>query len=138
MTEFYSTITPNGLNRIECINPILNISDMKVTRNFYVSLLGFKEEPWGNDDFTCISRDQSAIYLCCDGQGSKPTCLWVGFNGDIFALYNDLKSKGITIHGEPQNYSWALEMQVEDPDGHVLRFGTDPLKNQPFIDKERS
>jgi len=29
-----------------------------------------------------------------------------------------------------------LEMQVEDPDGHVLRFGTDPNKNEPFVDNE--
>lgn len=26
----------------------------------------------------------------------------------------------------PTSYSWALEFQVEDPDGNVLRFGSDP------------
>jgi hypothetical protein len=25
------------------------------------------------------------------------------------------------------NRPWAYEMQVEDPDGHVLRFGSEPL-----------
>jgi hypothetical protein len=29
----------------------------------------------------------------------------------------------------------ALEMHVEDPDGHVLRFGTDPDYNKPFLDQ---
>ena len=24
------------------------------------------------------------------------------------------------------NYSWAYEMRIEDPDGHVLRFGSEP------------
>jgi len=25
-----------------------------------------------------------------------------------------------------------MEMQIEDPDGHVLRLGTDPNENEPF------
>jgi len=25
------------------------------------------------------------------------------------------------------NHSWALEFQVEDPDGNVLRFGSEPV-----------
>ena len=30
------------------------------------------------------------------------------------------------------NYSWALEMQVEDRDGNVLRIGSDPREDEPF------
>jgi hypothetical protein len=26
----------------------------------------------------------------------------------------------------PTHHPWAMEMQVEDPDGNVLRFGSDP------------
>jgi len=26
----------------------------------------------------------------------------------------------------------AFEMQVEDPDGHVLRFGSEPKADRPF------
>jgi hypothetical protein len=26
----------------------------------------------------------------------------------------------------PTNYSWAVEMQIEDPDGNVLRLGSEP------------
>jgi len=32
----------------------------------------------------------------------------------------------VIIRSEPANLPWALEMQVEDPDGNVLRFGSDP------------
>jgi len=28
--------------------------------------------------------------------------------------------------GPPQNYSWAYEFRVEDPDGNVLRVGSEP------------
>ena len=31
----------------------------------------------------------------------------------------------------PTNYHWAYEMQVEDLDGNVLRFGSDPKPDQP-------
>jgi hypothetical protein len=26
----------------------------------------------------------------------------------------------------PTRYTWALKMQIEDPDGNVLRMGSDP------------
>jgi len=52
-------------------------------------------------------------------------------------LYNELKANGVTIRQPPVNYSWALEMHIEDPDGHVIRFGTDPDYNKPFVDQEK-
>ncbi|HEY6979196.1 MAG TPA: glyoxalase superfamily protein [Chitinophagaceae bacterium] len=121
---------------VENITPILSVKDMSASRNFYINILGFEEADWGTDDFTGISRDKSGIYLCRGGQGNPGTWIWVGFDGDIFTLHNELKAKGVTIRQPPVNYSWALEMHIEDPDGHVLRFGTDPDYNKPFTDKE--
>jgi hypothetical protein len=37
-----------------------------------------------------------------------------------------LQLKGVTIRQAPTNYPWDLEIHVEDPDGHVLRMGSDP------------
>lgn len=122
--------------QIESINPILYVKDMAVSRNFYVKLLGFEEDEWGDDIFTCISRDGFCIYLCKGAQGVPGTWLWVGFSGDILALYQALLLKEVTIRTPPQNYSWALEMHVQDPDGHILRFGTTPDENQPYLDKQ--
>ena len=31
-----------------------------------------------------------------------------------------------------QNYPWAYEMKVDDPDGHVLRFGSESRSDRPF------
>jgi catechol 2,3-dioxygenase-like lactoylglutathione lyase family enzyme len=118
--------------RVEGIQTILAVKDMNASRAFYIDVLGFKEVEWGNDDFTSISRDKSAIYLCRGGQGNPGTWIWIGFDGDIFAWQDYLKAKGIIIRQPPLNYSWALEMHVEDPDGHVLRFGTDPNDSKPF------
>ena len=112
--------------RIENITPILYVTDMEVSRNFYKNILGFDEADWGSDDFTSVSRDNAGLYLCRNAQGNPGTWVWIGFDGDIFELHDRLKAQGVKIKQPPVNYSWALEMHVEDPDGHVLRFGTDP------------
>ena len=121
--------------RIEGIQPILSVKDMNASRPFYKDILGFEEADWGTDDFTSMNRDNSGIYLCRGGQGNPGTWLWIGFDGDIFQLHDQLKAKGVTIKQPPVNYSWALEMHIEDPDGHILRFGTDPDYNKPFSDQ---
>jgi catechol 2,3-dioxygenase-like lactoylglutathione lyase family enzyme len=120
--------------RIENIAPILYVSDMTKSLAFYVDILGFKKADWGDDTFTSINRDNSGIYLCKGGQGQPGTWIWVGFDGNIFELHRSLKSKGVTVKLPPTNFSWAYEMHVEDPDGHVLRFGTDPNDKEPFAD----
>jgi catechol 2,3-dioxygenase-like lactoylglutathione lyase family enzyme len=121
---------------IENISPILSVKDMKASRAFYIDILGFQETEWGNDDFTSISYGKESIYLCKNGQGNPGTWIWIGFRGNIFSLYSQLKAKGVTIPLPPTNYSWALEMHVEDSDGHIIRFGTEPNYNEPFMDKQ--
>ncbi len=107
-----------------------------MSKDFYIYMLGFKEAAWGDEHFTSVNRGKSGIYLCRGGQGNPGTWVWVGFDGDIFRLHEDLKARGVIIRQPPVNYSWALEMHIEDPDGHILRFGTDPNYDEPFLDKE--
>ncbi len=121
--------------RIENIAPVLSVKDMKMSLHFYVDILGFTNANWGDDNFTSINRDKSGIYLCKGGQGNPGTWIWVGFDGDIFLFYSELKGKGVIIKMPPTNFSWAMEMHVQDPDGHILRFGTDPNYNEPFADR---
>lgn len=121
--------------RIENVTAILSVSDMNKSLSFYIGILGFKKADWGDDSFTCIYKDNSGLYLCKGGQGVSGTWIWVGFDGDIFTLHQKLKSDGVTIKLPPTNFSWAYEMQVEDPDGHILRFGTDPSEKEPFFDR---
>ncbi len=54
--------------RIEGIQVILSVNDMKVSRAFYRDILGFEEADWGNDDFTSMHRENAAIYLCRGAQ----------------------------------------------------------------------
>jgi hypothetical protein len=34
-------------------------------------------------------------------QGNPGTWIWIGFDGDIFSLHNELKEKGVTISPAP-------------------------------------
>jgi predicted lactoylglutathione lyase len=117
--------------RFECSTPILKITDMAVSTRYYVEVLGFRNADWGSDDFTCVTRDQAGIYLCRGGQGHAGTWVWIGVE-DVEALHQECQASGARIRHPPQNYPWAHEMKVEDPDGHVLRFGSEPRADLPF------
>ncbi len=118
-------MTDRSPAHVECIDPILRVEDMAASVRYYVDVLGFEKAPWGNDDFTQVGRDGRGIYLCRGGQGRGGAWVWIGVE-DVRALYPILKERGAIIRQEPKNEPWALEMQIEDPDGNVLRFGSDP------------
>jgi len=120
--------------RIEGIQPILNVSNMKESLHFYCDILGFNAAEWGSEDFTSVNKDGGGIYLCQGAQGQPGTWVWVGFDGDMNTFYTYLLSQGVTVLRPPVNYSWAQELQVQDPDGHILRFGKEPDPAQPFAD----
>jgi catechol 2,3-dioxygenase-like lactoylglutathione lyase family enzyme len=112
--------------RFEGSQPILRVDDMNASVHFYVDLLGFRNASWGTEEFTSVNRDQAGIYLCRGGQGRGAAWVWIGVE-DAEKLHEEFKARGIAIRLPPTNYSWALEFQVEDPDGNVLRFGSEPL-----------
>lgn len=113
--------------------PILCVSDMQVSLHYYLEVLGFHNADWGDDNFTCVTRDSAGIYLSRQSQGSSPTWVWVGVQ-DVRSLYEEYRQSGAKVRHAPRNYSWALEIHVEDPDGHVIRFGSEPLPDRPFDD----
>ena len=114
-----------GANAFECANPILRVASLAASVRYYVDVLGFTNAEWGGDEFTCVTRDNASIYLSEGDQGQPGTWVWVGV-GDVRALYGEYQATNAIVLQPPQNFGWALEMRVGDPDGHVLRFGSDP------------
>jgi catechol 2,3-dioxygenase-like lactoylglutathione lyase family enzyme len=112
---------------VECIIPILRVSSLAASIRYYVDGLGFKVD-WGGGDgsiMASVSRDGRAIMLCQGEQGQAGTWIWIGVE-DIEPLFAEYSAKGAKFREQPTNYPWAYEMRVEDPDRHVLRFGSDP------------
>lgn len=98
---------------------------MEISVRFYVDQLGFKNARWGNNSFTSVNRDGAGIYLCRGEQGRGGAWVWVGVE-NAEKLHEQLKARGVPIRMPPKNYPWAMEFHVEDPDGNVLRFGSEP------------
>lgn len=97
---------------------------MESSLHFYVDILGFSKTAWSNDDFSAVSRDGASLYLSRGSQGRGGAWIWIGVE-DVRKLHEDCQNRGLTIRQPPTRYPWALEMQIEDPDGNVLRLGSD-------------
>jgi predicted enzyme related to lactoylglutathione lyase len=117
--------------RFEHAEPILRVASVANSVGYYVDVLGFTNAEWGGDEFTRVSRDDAGIYLSEGTQGQAGTWVWIGVD-DVAALYDEFVASGAAILEPPTNHSWAYEMKVVDPDGHVLRFGSDPRDDLPF------
>ena len=65
--------------------------------------------------------------------GSRGAWIWIGVE-DAEKLQEECKAVGIKIRMPPANYHWALEFHIEDPDGNVLRLGSEPKEDRPFAD----
>lgn len=109
----------------ECIVPILRVHTLAASIDFYVNVLGFKVDWRGTRIIAGLSRDRCQIMLCEGEQGNPGTWVWMGVS-DIAPLFKDFTAKGVKIRNPPTNHQWATEMQIEHPDGHVLRFGSEP------------
>ncbi len=105
--------------------PILCVEDMQASLRFYVGILGFKNAEWGSDDFTMLTRGGAILYLCRRDQGRGGAWIWIGVD-DAEKLHEELVARGVPIRMPPKYQSWAVEIQVEDPDGNVIRFGSEP------------
>ncbi|MBI4478781.1 MAG: VOC family protein [Acidobacteria bacterium] len=123
--------------RVECVIPILSVRSIPASIRYYTEVLGFRLD-WGHPEvgpytFASVSRDCRAIMLCEGSQGKPGTWLWIGIDGDIDVLYKEYTAKGAKLYQEPTNYEWAYEMRIEDPDGHVVRFGSEPKSELPIV-----
>jgi catechol 2,3-dioxygenase-like lactoylglutathione lyase family enzyme len=118
---------------VENTIPVLAVKDVQTSLRFYQDKLGFKLD-WGGDGATShiasVSRDGHAIMLQ-KGEKGSPTTVWIGGPG-MLPLYEKCTTNGVTILQPPTNQHYALEMRLEDPDGHILWFGTEPRTDTPF------
>ena len=117
----------------EGLTPILRVRDLHASIDHYVRILGFKFDWEGPGPFASVTRGRCHLFLSQGDQGHLGSWLWIGVS-DAGALAEELRAKGATIRHPPTNYPWAYEMQVEDPDGNVLRMGSEPLAGQPYGD----
>jgi len=106
--------------------PILRTSNLDRSLAYYEQQLGFETQfTWGEPaSFAGTRRGETLIFFCLECQGSGPNWMMI-FVRDVRGLHDELKKRGANIVRGLVEEPWGMvEMHVEDPDGHILRFGT--------------
>ena len=115
--------------QIECVIPILRVSNLAASVEFYTKALSFKLDWTSPNSYQAtdasVSRDNHAIMLTESAQGQPGAWLWIGVK-DVDALHTQFLASGVKIVLTPTTFAWAREMRVEDPDGNILRLGSEP------------
>ena len=111
--------------------PVFRVKDVDASIAYYVNALGFKVQWRASEGFACVARDKCSIFLTNDNQSQPRMWVWIGVP-DVRALHAGYVASGAKIRNPPENFEWALEMQVEDLDGNVLRLGSDSEKDKPL------
>jgi uncharacterized glyoxalase superfamily protein PhnB len=104
------------------VTPILSVKNLAASIDYYVDRLGFRIEFEAGRDFCAAMHDTIRIFLVEGAQGQPGTWLHI-WALDVDALHDELKDAGAMIWNPPRNQPWGdREMDVKDPDGHVIRF----------------
>jgi predicted enzyme related to lactoylglutathione lyase len=123
-------------DRVENTISVLAVADVAASMRFYCDLLDFQCDWTGSASpllIASVSRDGHAIMLQ-RRESVSPGWVWIGTSG-LAELWNKVRASGkIAVVQRPTNQTFALEMKIKDPDGNILWFGTEPLKNVPFGD----
>src|ERR1700687_5053622 len=106
----------------EGVTTIFTVRDVNASTQYYVDVLGFKVDWRASVGMASVSRDRCRIFLVEGDQGHPGAWLWVGVT-DAAALFDEYSATRARIRQAPTNFQWAFEMQVEDLDGNILRFG---------------
>ncbi len=109
-----------------CI-PILASLNIDESFDFYVELLGFQGERYG-DDYLIVRRDQMEIHFWLTKDAIHPentSCYIRG--GQIVALYDEFRACGAPRLSDFAVRAWNMkEFYIHDPHGNLLRFGGAP------------
>jgi catechol 2,3-dioxygenase-like lactoylglutathione lyase family enzyme len=103
--------------------PVLASLDLNETVTFYTERLGFATQ-MHIDNYVIVGRDGSEIHfwLCNERHVAENTSCYVRVV-DTQALFDEFKSRGLSIE-PPEVRPWGMkELYVIDPHGNLLKFG---------------
>lgn len=117
--------------------PVLQVADVERSVAFYCDKLGFfAHNLWGDGpDFCIVQRGQVTIALDrtrADGTPVPVNQYWAAYLyvEDADRLCSEFRGKGVEIVRGPCDTEYGLrDFDVRDPDGHILAFGSQPLRS---------
>ena len=93
------------------VTPILRVSNIEASLDYYIRALGFALE-WPHGQFGSVRRGKASFMLCEGDQGHGGSWVWLAV-GDADAGHEQLRTRGAAIRHPPRNYPWgSRELQV--------------------------
>lgn len=114
-----------------CASPIFRVNDLSKSILYYQEKLNFSIDWYSDNIIASISRQKANLMLCEEDQGKGQAWIYIGVSS-VEELFEELKKNDVIIRQTPTNFPWALEMQVEDLDKNIIRFGSESLIGKPF------
>lgn len=109
---------------------IFRVTDVRASVDYYVNALGFTID-WDEGDFVSVTRGRCTLFLTDADQTRAQTWIWTGV-ADVVKVHDEVRASGARVRHPPTNHPWALEMQIEDLDGNVLRVGSEPRDGERY------
>ena len=111
--------------------PVFRVKSVDASIAYYLDALGFELRWRAGEGFACVARDQCSTFLTTDNQSQPRKWVWISVQ-DARVLHTHCLTSGAKIRNPPNNFEWAVEMQIEDLDENVLRIGSDPERGKPL------
>lgn len=119
---------------VEHAIPILRVSDIRASIEYYTHILSFTLNWCEDDSFASVSRGKCTLFLTVGHQGHLGGWVWMDVS-DADVLHQELLASGANVRHPPSNYPWgSREVHVEGLDGNVLRFGSENKPGERFGD----
>lgn len=111
---------------------VLEVSDVEKSAAWYEANLAFTAGPFFGEPpaFCIVGRDSVTIALdrSREARPAPRNQYWATYVyvDDVDALAEELKAKGVKIIRGPEDQPYGCrEIDVTDPDGHIICFGQD-------------
>jgi len=123
----------------DCLVPILYVRDFGEAMRYYTEKLLFRKLwDWGDPPgFGAVGLGKVEIFFCLQGQGRPGSWLSI-FVDDVDEYYQRISRLGAEVIEPPADRPWGVrEMNVRDPNEHVIRFGHGIPMHEPKMEIER-
>lgn len=119
--------------RVQCVVPILFVSDVRRTARFFADKLGFETDfLYGDPPFYgSVSRDGACVHLrfvhhpnFTDLAAQEESLILASVEvSDVHAIHSEFETRGVDISRELVEQVWGgTDFHVRDPDGNEISF----------------
>lgn len=112
----------------QCV-PFIQVSDLHKSESFYCGQLGFQKE-WSYQpephlpSFASLRRENIRLFLTEHPESAFGLLVYC-YMEDVDRFHQEITDRGVEPEWTPIDTDWQTrEMQLRDPDGNKLRFGT--------------